>query len=151
MSNMFAAAIQDETALKSALSDADIAPMLMVLAQLSGDLDILDEVAPHIHGAWSFLESVPKELKQKVRDRLVAVLKDYATTGREAPQHIPAEILQKLMSAGVGQMVPEEYIPLLMEETGLGREDTRAVQGVRHRTGRIARFVARSRNMAGIN
>jgi hypothetical protein len=33
MSNMFAAAIQDEAALKSALSDADIAPMLMVLAQ----------------------------------------------------------------------------------------------------------------------
>ena len=52
--------------------------MLMVLAQLSGDLVILDEVAPHIHGAWSFLESVPEDLKQKVRDRLVAVLKDYA-------------------------------------------------------------------------
>src|SRR3712207_8237141 len=43
----------------------------------SGDLAILDEVAPHIHGAWSFLESVPEELKRKVRDRLVEALQDY--------------------------------------------------------------------------
>ncbi|MDR3534757.1 MAG: NAD(P)/FAD-dependent oxidoreductase [Rhodopila sp.] len=124
---MFETAVRDEAALRAALAEADIAPMLMVLAQLSGDLDILDEVAPHIHGAWSFLESVPEDLKQKVRDRLVAVLKDYAASGREPPHHVPSETLQKMMSAGVGQMVPEEYIPLLVEETHLGDEDTRAV------------------------
>jgi 4-hydroxyacetophenone monooxygenase len=84
-------------------------------------------VAPHIHGAWSFLESVPEDLKQKVRDNLVVVLRDYASSRREPPRHIPAETLQKLMSAGVGQTVPEEYIPLLMEETRLGDEDTRSV------------------------
>lgn len=40
---------------------------------------------------------------------------------------MPSETLQKLMSAGVGQTVPEEYIPLLMEETRLGDVDTRSV------------------------
>lgn len=127
MSTQFEVAVHDEAALRAALAEADIAPMLMVLAQLSGDTAILDEVAPHIHGAWSFLESVPEELKQKVRDRLVATLRDYAVSGREPPRRIPPEMLQKMMSAGVGQMVPEEYIPLLMEETRLGDEDTRAV------------------------
>src|SRR5215212_8411749 len=127
MSNMFEQAVRDEAALRSALAEADIAPMLMVHAQLSGGLDLLDEVAPHIHGAWSFLESVPEALKQKVRDRLVAVLKDYAVTGREPPQHIASETLQRMMSGGVGQTVPEEYIPLLVEETRLGPEDARAV------------------------
>ena len=39
-------ATHDEAALRSALADADIAPMLMVLVQLTGDLTILDEVAP---------------------------------------------------------------------------------------------------------
>ena len=82
MSNIFEAAVRNEATLRAALADADIAPMLMVLSQLSGDLQILDEVAPHIHGAWSFLESVPEDLKQKVRDRLAAVLKDYAATGK---------------------------------------------------------------------
>jgi 4-hydroxyacetophenone monooxygenase len=124
---MFETAVQDEPALKAALADADIAPMLMVLAQLSGDLTILDEVAPHIHGAWSFMESVPQDLKQKVRDRLIATLKDYAVAGRKAPANIPAGILQRMMSAGVGQTVPEAYIPLLVEETRLSDDDTRAV------------------------
>ena len=128
MNNVFAAAVQDEPALRAALADADIAPMLMVLVQLSGDLAILDEVAPHIHGAWSFLESVPEPLKQKVRDRLVEVLKDYAASGREPPRHTPPETLQRMMSAGVGQMVPEEYIPLLVEETHLEGVDARAVR-----------------------
>src|SRR3954466_14730989 len=117
MGNMFEAAVRDEGALRAALAEADIAPMLMVLAQLSGDMKILGEVAPHIHGAWSFLESVPEDLKQKVRDRLGVFRKECAEPGRDPPQHIPSETLQKLMSAGVGQTVPEEYIPLLMEET----------------------------------
>jgi hypothetical protein len=37
MSKMFDAVLQDEEALRAALAEADIAPMLMVLAQLSGD------------------------------------------------------------------------------------------------------------------
>jgi 4-hydroxyacetophenone monooxygenase len=124
---MFEAAVRDEAALRAALAEADIAPMLMVLAQLSGDMAILDEVGPHIHGAWSFMESVPEALKQTVRDRLVDVLKDYAATGRAPPADIPEDTLQRMMSAGVGQTVPPQYIPLLLEETGLGSTDTRAV------------------------
>src|SRR3954451_2478356 len=98
-------ATHDEAALRAALADADIAPQLMVLVQLTGDLTILDEVAPHIHGAWSFLESVPDALKQKVRDRLVEVLQDYAVLDRPAPPLPPPETLQRMMSGGVGQTV----------------------------------------------
>ena len=68
MSGIFEQAVRDEAALRAALAEADISPLLMVLVQLTGDMAILDEVAPHVHGAWSFLESVPEELKQKVRD-----------------------------------------------------------------------------------
>ncbi len=124
---MFQTAVQDEAALRAALAEADIAPTLMVLVQLSGEMDLLDEVAPHIQGAWSFMETVPEPLKQKVRDRLVEVLKDYAATGREPPADIPPATLQRMMSAGVGQTVPEEYIPLLVEETCLNGGDPRAV------------------------
>src|SRR3712207_5612238 len=120
-------ATADEAALRAALADADIAPMLMVLVQLTGDLGLLDEVAPHIHGAWSFLESVPETLKQKVRDRLVEALKDYAVADRPPPRLPHAEVLQRMMSSGVGQMMPEEYVPLLVEQTQLGEEDARAV------------------------
>jgi 4-hydroxyacetophenone monooxygenase len=121
-------AVRDEAALRSALAEADIAPMLMVLVQLTGDLAILEEVAPHIHGAWSFLESVPEPLKQKVRDRLVEALQDYAVDDRPPPPLPPSATLQRMMSGGVGQTVPEEYIPVLVEETRLAEEDPRAVR-----------------------
>jgi 4-hydroxyacetophenone monooxygenase len=125
--NIFQNAVRDEAALRAALAEADIAPMVMVLVQLTGDTEVLAEVAPHIHGAWSFMQSVPEAVKQKVRERLVDVLKDYAATGREPPRRPPSDVLQRMMSAGVGQMVPEEYIPLLLEEMRFGDEDTRTV------------------------
>lgn len=123
---MFQDAVRDEAVLRAALAECDIAPMLMVLTQLSGDLSVLDEVAPHIHGPWSFMEAVPETLKQNVRDRLVDVLKDYAASGREPPKDLPPDTLQRMMSAGVGQNVPADYIPLLVEETDLKDDDRRA-------------------------
>ena len=121
-------AVRDAAQLRAALEEADIAPTLMVLAQLSGEDHLLEEVAPHIQGPWSFMESVPPELKAQVRDRLVEVLQDYAATGRAAPGDVPPTRMQRLMSAGVGQAVPEDYIPLLKEEMRFGQEDLRAVR-----------------------
>lgn len=121
-------AVRDEAALRAALVEADIAPTLMVLAHLTGDTAIMEEAAPHIHGPWSFLESVPEPLKAKIRDRLVAALQDYAATDRPPPADPMPEALQRLMGAGVGQPVPADYIPLLKEEMRFGPEDTRAVR-----------------------
>jgi 4-hydroxyacetophenone monooxygenase len=127
MTNVFTKAVEDEAALRAALADADVAPMLMVLTQLSGDTDFMEEVAAHIPGPWSYLASVPDSLKKKLQDKLVAVLQEYASTGREAPHDLPAGLLQRMMSAGVGQPVPDEYLPLLIEETDLDDEDARRV------------------------
>jgi len=44
MNAMIEEAVRDEAVLRAALAEADIAPLLMVLVQLSGDLAILDEV-----------------------------------------------------------------------------------------------------------
>ena len=122
------AAVADEAQLRAALAEADIAPLLMVLVQLTGDTALLDEVAPFIQGPWSFLETVPEALKQRLRDRLVAVLQDYARTGRAEPARPDAAVLQHMMAAGVGQPVPGEYIPLLLEEMRFTAEDSRAVR-----------------------
>ncbi len=128
MNRISSEVVRDEATLRAALAEADIAPLLMVLVQLTGDTTILDEVAPYIEGAWSFQEAVPETLKQKVRDRLVSALRDYAETGRALPPPPSSAMLQRMMSAGVGQAVPDEYIPLLIEEMRFGNEDTRAVR-----------------------
>ncbi|MFD1198052.1 flavin-containing monooxygenase [Brucella gallinifaecis] len=123
----FKHAIADEAALRTALAGADIAPTLMVLVQLTGDMTILDEVRPYIHGAWNFMEDVPETLKEKVRDRLVLALKEKAQSGEAPAITTEADRLQRMMSAAVGQDVPAEYIPLLIEEMRFG-EDTRTVE-----------------------
>ena len=74
MTNPFAEAVADEAILRSSLEAADIVASLLVLAHISGDLSILDEAKPFIHGAWNYQEQLPDELKRKIRDRLVATL-----------------------------------------------------------------------------
>jgi 4-hydroxyacetophenone monooxygenase len=127
MIEAFERAVADEAQLRAALEASDIAPQLMVLVHLTGDTAILDEVAPHIHGPWNFMERVPVELKSKVRAALVEALKDCAE-GRRSPAPVPKDdVLRRMMQAGVGQAVPDEYIPLILEETALGANDPRSV------------------------
>ena len=128
MRQMFEAAVRDEAALRSALVDADIGPMAMTLAHLSGDMALLDEVAPHIQGGWNYMQTVPEPLKQKVRDALVEVLKGYAASGRTPQEVLPTGTLVHIMSGGVGQPIPPEYVPLVIEETRFGSNDTRALR-----------------------
>ena len=61
-------AVRDEAVLRAALADAEIAPLLMSVVQLTGDLDLMAQVAPHIQGPWSFLQNVPDALRQTVID-----------------------------------------------------------------------------------
>ncbi len=128
----FGRAVEDETRLRWALESADIAPMLMVLVQLTGDEAILDEVAPFINGPWNFMETVPAGLKAKVRDRLVLALQDYARGERNGPGIPDDRLLHRMMEAGVGQKVSPEYIPLILEEMGVHDRDPRTVDW-RHR------------------
>jgi 4-hydroxyacetophenone monooxygenase len=97
----------DESLLDLALEGADVAPLLMVLVHLSGEEHWLDEVAPHINGPWNFQESVPEELKQRLRARTKAVLLDFAARGTPLPAEPPPGLLRKMLSSGVGGPVPD--------------------------------------------
>ena len=100
--------VADEATLDLALQGADIAPLLMVLVHLTGERQWLQEVGQHIHGPWNFQEKVPDALKQRVRERLKAVLRELAASDTPLPTEPPAELLREMLSAGVGGTVPEE-------------------------------------------
>ncbi len=110
-----------------ALDGADVAPLLMVLVHLTGEEHWLDEVAPHINGPWNFQETVPEALKQRLRARMRQVLLDFAARGTALPSEPPPELLRKMLSAGVGGPVPEEYIPMILEEMMLDDNDPKTV------------------------
>lgn len=121
------AAVRDEAALRAALADADISPTLMVLAYLSGDTQLMERAAPHIEGGWNYMERVPAALKEEVREQLVQVLKQYARGERSLPE-IGEDSLRRMMGLSVGAQVPAEYVPMVLDELRLGKQDTRAPQ-----------------------
>src|SRR5580658_94585 len=119
--------VADEALLDLALEGADVAPLLMVLVHLTGEEQWLDEVAPHINGPWNFQETVPDELKRRLRARMKEVLLDYAARGTALPAEPPPGLLRRMLSAGVGGPVPEEYIPMILEEMMLDDTDPKTV------------------------
>lgn len=123
----YRALTRDEALMTQALDGADLAPLLIALVHLTGEEHWLDEVAPHITGPWNFMENAPGALKQRLRDRLRVALLDYAASNRPLPEEPPPHLLRRMLSVGVGQEVPEEYMPLILEETAQDREDPKTV------------------------
>ncbi len=112
----FAKAVSDEQALTRALESADIVPQLLVHAQLSGETDLLSEAAPYVTGGWSFMESIPEPLRVEIRARLIQTLKDCAA-GRLPPPQVPSRTeFGKIMSAGIGEMLSDDYAAMFLEE-----------------------------------
>ncbi len=121
------AMVRDEALLDLALSGADVAPMLMVLVHLGGEDSWLDEVSPFITGPWNFHENAPEELKQRMRARLKAILLDYAASNRPLPTEPPPHLLRRMLGAGVAAEIPDEYMPMIIEETMLDDRDPKTV------------------------
>lgn len=125
---MAAKAAADPAKMRAGLAGADIAPTLMVLAQFGNEGDLLDRAAPHIFGAWSFMEDMPDTLKAEIRERLAMTLEAIAADPEAfAPSFDPGR-MQTILSRCVGQQVPEEYVPLIMEEMQFSGVDSRALQ-----------------------
>ena len=128
MTTNLQALVADEALLDLALSGADVAPMLMVMVHLGGEESWLDEVSPFITGPWNFHENAPEALKQRMRARLKDILREYAASNRPLPAEPPPHLLHRMLSAGVGGPIPEEYMPMIREETMLDDRDPKTVQ-----------------------
>ena len=122
-----AALVADEARLRAALEDADIGPLLMVLVQLTGDEAPLDALAPCFTGAWDYSHHVPEDEQRAVRARLVAVLEAHAAEGRPLRRIPSGRLLRKMMSVCVGETVPDEYVPMMLEEMALEDRDPRGI------------------------
>ena len=74
------------------------------------------------------MQQIPAELQARIRDRLVTVLKEYAAADRSPTIRPSDDLLRRMMNTVVGQTVPDEYIPLILEETNLAEADPRTVK-----------------------
>lgn len=121
------AIVGDPARLRSALEAADVAPLTMVLVQLSGEEEWLERLRPSVKGPWDFHVHAPAELERAVRERLAAVLNDYAAHDRPLPAPPDEALLLRMMSVAVGEEVGGDYASMVLEELAIDQPDTRAV------------------------
>ncbi len=120
--------VADRTRLADALKAADIVPLLLVYTHLSGDETMLDRFRPLIKGAWSFEVESDEALEAELRDKLIATLEHYAKNGQSLPPAPDQARLQHMCDVAVGQPVPSEYLPMVLEELNFDRADAKSVR-----------------------
>jgi 4-hydroxyacetophenone monooxygenase len=113
----------DFSSIRARLAGANPVPLAMSLIHMTGDLSLLEQITPHIRGAWEHLESIPAELAGDIRDRMATCMVEMSKVGTPIMAQPSSQIIQKMMSAAVGEQVSEAYVPMLLEQVGLQVSD----------------------------
>ena len=120
-------AAADQAALKAAVAQADIVPLLMTAVQLTRRTELLDRAAPYIKGAWDYMQEIPADLQTDIRAALVDAVNAAAASDGPVAAEPPADLLERMMEVAVGQPVPELYRDVLLEEASFEGVDRRTV------------------------
>ncbi len=112
----------------AALLDVSIPTLMLSLVHMSGDPEL---IRGRLGPAGLFLNEVQgymsEEDKAEVRAIALGVISDYRDRGCPEPEPVSAELLHEMMSWLVCEDVPDEYVPMLMEEMELDGTDARRV------------------------
>lgn len=119
----------DDAAIAAALEDVSIPTLLVSLVHLTGDLSPLETgVRPH----GLFLNEVQGYLtedeKAAARRYALDVIRAYRDRGCTLPPPPDAAAVRRMMSWLVCEDVPEEYVPLVLDELQLDGRDSWAPQ-----------------------
>ena len=110
-----------------ALEDVSIPTLLLSCVHMSGDPSLLD--GP-LRPQGLFLNEVQgymsEEDKAAARALALDVITTYRDKGCPEPDPVSPELLKKMMAFLVCQDVPDEYVPMMLEEMELSGRDERA-------------------------
>ncbi len=118
---------EDDTFLAAALEHASIATLLMSIIHLTGDASLLN-------GTIRPQRTLPGETdgglsdadKAAVRAMGLAAVRAYRDRGCTLPPLPSPATIRAMMSFMVGEEVPDEYVPMFLEEMALDDGDARA-------------------------
>lgn len=105
----------------AALRDASIPTLLMCVAQITGDPRWLEPPYRPQRDVSIFADpsgGLPDAVQQSVRDAAAQVLDALARGERSLPSLPDDDALARMMSVCLGERVPAEYAPAVMEEMG---------------------------------
>jgi len=118
---------EDDSIIAAALEDASIPTLMMSMIHMSGDIDLLD--GP-IRPAGAYINEyqgyMSEEDKAAVRARALEVIRDFRDGGGRLPAPPDGETIRRMMSFLVAEEVPQEYVPMMLEEMELDGRDQRS-------------------------
>lgn len=101
------------------LAECDISVLLMVAVELTGDMDLLDRVAPSLSKPGEFEHPVSEADRSEIISRLAEIL---ASNPSPAPKVTDPEGLRRMLSAFCKEPVSDEYLPMLLNDLGFVKE-----------------------------
>jgi len=122
--------LADSAELDAALQAANLQTLLMVYVHLTHDESMLETFKVHIHPPYTNPDyAIPQACIDDLRAKLRHVL---VTPGAARTDDPPLALIKKMMSVGVGEPVEDEFVPMVLDQSGFKREAPR-----RARTGRV--------------
>ncbi|WP_116364083.1 flavin-containing monooxygenase [Parahaliea mediterranea] len=107
--------IRDHAGLREMLTAGDIPTLLMVYVHLGGDESLLQRYSPHIKSMMQGGAAVPEALAEDLRERLFTLLTREPPLAAREPD---TKAMQRMMSVAVGEPVDDEFVPLVLEQSG---------------------------------
>lgn len=119
---------EDDAFIARALERASIPTLMMSIVHMTGDRSLLDgPVRPGPAVMGESQGGLSQEDRATVRALALEAIRDYRDRGCSLPPPPSRETLHEMMSFMVGQEVPVEYLPMMLEELALEGRDLREV------------------------
>lgn len=118
---------ENDELITQALEDASIPTLLMSMIHMSGDASLLyGPLRPAGVYINEYQGYMSEEDKAEVRIQALAVIKAFRDGGCQLPPPPSNETIHRMMNFLVAQDVPEDYVPMMLEEMELDGTDPRS-------------------------
>ena len=144
---------EDDAFLASALQSANVPTLMMSIIHLTGDASLLRGSIRPAGATWGDTgDGMSAEDKAAVRAMGLDALRAYRNRGCTLPPPPSPETIREMMSFVVGEEVPGESIPMMLEEMALDGTDVRnvALDGVPAEARRRFQVVVIGAGMSGL-
>ncbi|MEH6551951.1 MAG: NAD(P)-binding domain-containing protein [Pseudomonadales bacterium] len=117
---------EDDAFIAQALKDASIPTLMMSMIHMTGDSGLLESdkrpLAVYLNEVQGFMS---EDDKAAIREQALEVIKTYRDNDCQLPPNPDHDTIRKMMSFMVAEEVPEDYVPLMLEEMRLENPDPR--------------------------
>lgn len=117
-----------DAAIAAALEDVSIPTLVLSMVHMTGDPSwIRGEIRPQglfLNEVQGFMD---EETKARVRAEALDVIRAYRDGGCQLPPPPDPDLVQEMMAWLVCEAVPDEYVPMMLEELDLDGTDPRRV------------------------